>query len=378
MKKLAVVMLIALALPAMAQTSTVTATLGGELDASYFMDMPAGDEIDNSGFVVNTAKMWADVDFGSDLTGKLMLTVFGTAGGPLNSDGIDTFDLVSVEELWINKDKPFGVEGLDVQFGKMEIDGNLDVDNGITHCLTNMVEFTIPDPDGAGPLTDMTFSTPGEIDNTYGLSVSYKVETAGKFTLSTFEGMGGISAADEADEDTGLFSSLALQWDTDKDAFGVTGLRIVVAYEMIARDEDLDDTSLLSLGATYDVMPELTLGLEVMPMITNLNSPEDAGEMLFALNADYKIEGGYKVGLSYESYTVNEFLGEDTENLTVSRMALRGSMELTENVCVRAEYSQTTMADSDIDDIDDGIATDAAVHGSTVASGLRIGFLGTF
>ncbi|MFH1709073.1 MAG: porin [Planctomycetota bacterium] len=373
MKKLLVVMLIALALLAMAQ-SNVTATVGGRLEANYFMDMPAGDEIENSGFAVITTKLWTDVDFGSDLTGKLMLAVLDA------SNGINDATAISVEELWINKNQPFGVANFGMKFGKMEVASNLDIDNGITRSLTNMVRFPTPGPDGTwGNADDFSIYTPGEIDQTYGLGASYMVEGIGNFTLTTFEGTGGLdeSNADSTkyeDEDMGLLSSLALQYDTKDNAFGVTGLRGVAAYVMIAGQEDLDTSSWLSLGATYEVMPGLVLGLELIPMVSNWNSPEDAGEMLYALNADYKIEGGYKVGLTYESYTINEFMGKDSENLAISRMALRGSMDLTDQVCLRGEYSQTTLKDSDIADA----SLDAIAHASSVASSLRVGLLGKF
>jgi hypothetical protein len=375
MKKLVVILLMLAVAPVMA------VEIGGIIDVNYFMPSYADSDINgtanteeecgNSYFGEVGASLWATQELGEGLTGKVKLAMAES-----KSDGIDSMSAIALEELFVKKTGAFDQEALSFTFGKMEIAGNLDYDTSITHCFTN----------GKALISTGL----GEIDNTWGLSVGYAVENVGTFTLSTFEAIGGYDdsiTGNENDEDSGLFQSIALQWDTgaDKDAFGVAGLRLVVAYIMLPGYEDYDAGSVISLGGTYKLMEgALTLGLEIdmssnscvdngliasgSPDYINVGTAEtvylDAeGGMLIALNADYKINEEVCVGLSYEMLTYSDIpdgvgAGTDLEVGTDSRMALRASYAVADGTKLRFEYAMLSNSSSDITEADldgDGI-----------------------
>mgnify|MGYP003572206856 CR=1 FL=1 len=366
MKKLIVLMLLMAMMPVMAAEYTI----GGQVQAFYFMDMPLGDEIANSQFGTSACDVWVDADLGDDLAGRFQLNVADI------SEGMEDSTDVNIEEMWISKKGAFGQEALSMKFGKMEVPFNLDYDNSITHSLSNSAYVLV----GAGP--DVII-VPGEIDNVWGLSVSYMVEGVGTFSLTTFEGAAGLDTSDTdptkyTDEDTGLFSSLAVQWDTGKgvDAFGVAGLRLVVGIAMLAMDEDADNAQVVSLGATYTGVDKLTLALEIAPMISNINSED--GSMFYELSADYDVTDVWTVGLTYGGLTVT---GDDAmagaEDSSLSRMALRGWMKINDAAKLQIEYVMSSLSDDDYTDAE----LEAAVHGNavnSVSNGLRIGVYAGF
>jgi hypothetical protein len=342
-------------------------TVGGQLDLNYVMESPADDddnEPSESYFMPLTTKLTTKADFGDDLIGFAKLhfmedLVMGTG----HSYGIGTVGILLVEEAWVSKANAFGQEGLGFKFGKMEVPGNLDIDNGITRPLTNRFE----------------------IDNTWGLNVNYAVEGVGTFNLTTFEGLGGLDATGPDDEDTGLFSSMVLQWDTGENAFEVEGLRLVVSYGMVASDDDQDDGSVISIGGTYSLAGmdvPLTIGLEI-DMISNVdigdfNVDEQAAldlgsAMLMALNVDYDINEEFSVGLSYETLAVDEDDADPPSipaaiaEQTITRMALRGDYKVAEDVKMRFEYADISNDCSDT-------GADKETGGNTIA----IGVLATF
>lgn len=322
-------------------------TVGGQLDLNYFMDSPADDNDDEpseSYFGMVSTKLTAKADFGENLIGFVKLNLVEDPFGDGHSAGMDTFGMITTEEMWISKADAFGQAGLGFKFGKMEVPGNLDIDNGITHSLSNRFE----------------------VDLTWGLNVNYAVEGVGTFNLTTFEGMGGVDTTGPDDEDAGLFSSMILQWDTGENAFEVEGLRLVVAYGMVASDEDQDDGSIISIGGTYSLAGmdvPLTIGLEI-DMISNVDVGDlaisdqpalDLGSaMLLALNVDYKINEEFSVGLSYETLTVDEddadppSIPADIAEQTITRLALRGEYNVAEDVKLRFEYADISNDNSDI------------------------------
>lgn len=367
MKKLMLMigLLIAAGIPLMA----ADVTAGGQLDLNYVMWSPTDDndnESSESYFAMVSTKFTVKADFGDDLTGFMKLNFIEDPFGTGHSFGIDTFGLVNTEELWVSKANAFDQEGLGFKFGKMEVPGNLDIDNGITHALSNRLE----------------------IDFTWGFNVNYAVEGAGTFNLTTLEFMGGTDATTGPppdDEDTCLFNSIVLQWDTGENAFEVDGLRLVVAYAMLASDDDQDDGSVISLGGTYSLKGNdvpLTLGLEI-DMVSNVDLGDldiddqpalDLGSgMLMALNADYDINEEFSVGLSYETFTVDEDDADPPSiptalaDQTITRMALRGAYKVAEDVKIRLEY-----ADISNDDSDSG--ADKETGGNTIALGILAKF----
>jgi hypothetical protein len=367
MKKLVVILLMLAVAPVMA------VEIGGIIDVNYFMATPADTDfvVPESYFGEVSAALWAVQELADGLTGKIKLAMVEG-----KSNGIDSSSTIALEELYVKKTGPFGQEPMAIMFGKMEVPFNLDYDTGITHCFTNG--------------TALLSAGVGEIDNTWGLSGSYSVDGVGTFTLTTFEGMGGVAdeedgqsqaIEDQTDEDTGLFSSMAVQWDTgaDKAAFNVEGLRMVVGLAMLASPQDNDNGMVISIGATYKGVKNLTLGLEIditsnaaqfpASVINDIEtftgdvfahgSADMEGGQLIAINADYAIEGGYSVGLSYEMFSYAEcdiemWDGSALYDITVdastdTRMAIRGEMEVAEGSKVRLEYSTTS--NSEIDEI---------------------------
>jgi hypothetical protein len=347
-------------------------TVGGVLDLNYVMDSPADDDDDEpseSYFGTVSTKLTTKADFGDDLIGFAKLNFVEDINmGTGHSYGMDTIGILTVEEAWVSKANAFGQEGLGFKFGKMEVPGNLDIDNGITHSLSNRFE----------------------IDYTWGLNVNYAVEGVGTFNLTTFEGMGGLDATGPDDEDTGLFSSLSLQWDTGENAFEVEGLRLVVAYGMLASDDDQDDGSVISIGGTYSLAGmdvPLTIGLEI-DMVSNVDIGDfyvddqvalDLGSaMLMALNVDYDINEEFSVGLSYETLAVDEddldapSIPAAIEKQTITRLALRGEYNVAEDVKMRFEYADISNDNSDI--AVDTSTADKETGGNTIA----IGVLATF
>lgn len=307
-KGVLVILCVVIGLPVMA------VEVGGQIDVNYFMEKKNDDTVfDESYFGAINTKLWVSHELGEGMTGLVMLALPED-----KSNGMDSTKDVSIEEMWIEKKGAFGQEALGFKFGKMEVPFNLDYDIGITHALTNSVTGV------------------GEIDFTWGINVSYDLgEAAGIIKVTTIEAMGGESIIDEKDEDPGLFKSMVMNWDTGngKDAFGVAGLRLVVAYAMLAQDENADDGTIISIGATYTPAAlGLILALEY-DMATNIVNGDD-GSTLLAANADYDISEDYAVGLSYEihTFTDNNLVG------TLTRMAVRGSVNLNDVSEFRLEY----------------------------------------
>jgi hypothetical protein len=361
MKKLIVVIMMLVVAPVMALE------ISGQIDMNYFMWSPADsddtpsipgppdtEEISQSyfGTVAGNTKLCFSQDMGDGLSAFVKLLLVEV------SDGADTTGYYGTEEIWVQKKGAFDQEALSFKFGKMEVPGNLDYDVGITHTFSN----------GAALISRGV----GEIDRAYGLSVAYAVEGVGTFTLTTFEGLPGVdNAVDEKDEDTGLFQSIALQWATGADAFGVAGLDLTVAYIMVPGFLDYDNGSLISLGGTYTLMDgALKLGLEIgmsksmahvqgfsLAAAADTDCVDVDGGMLIALNVDYKINEEFSVGLSYEMLTYQDVpdgvaAGTDLEAGTDSRMAIRGSYTVAENVALRLEYASVGNSSEDIVEAD--------------------------
>lgn len=367
MKKLMLMvgLIVAAGIPLMAADVTTS----GQLDLNYVMDSPKDDNDDESSesyFTTIWTKLKVNADFGKDMNGLIMFNFLEDPLASGHSTGTPTFGLVEVEELWLSKANAFDQKGLGFKFGKMEVPGNLDVDNGITHALSNRFE----------------------IDRTWGLNINYMAEGIGTFNLTTIEFMGGTDSTTGPpadDEDTGLFNSMVIQWDTGADAFEVAGLRLVVAIGMLASDEDQDDGQVISIGGTYSLASmdvPLTLGLEI-DMVSNVDVDDmgisdqpalDLGSgMLMALNADYEINEQFCVGLSYETFSVDEDDADPPSipaalaKQTITRMALRGSYAVMEDVKLRLEY-----ADISNDESDSG--ADKEVGGNTIAIGVLAKF----
>jgi hypothetical protein len=380
MKKLILLvgLLVAAGIPLMA------ADIGGVMDLNYFMETPKDDNDDEPSegyFGMVSTKLTVKQELGENLDGFLKLALIEAksdgidstaeptdldgdvvdSGADLDGDGVNDFVIINpvktegdaypvqIEEIWVAKKDAFDVEGLGLKFGKMEVPGNLDYDTGTTHTLSNMFE----------------------IDFTWGLNGSYFLgEGKGTVNLTLIEGMGGLDETpgeDPEDEDSGLFQSLVAQWDTGENAFEVEGLRLVVAYAMIASDDDADDGSNISIGGTYNFKGmdvPLTLGLEI-DMSTNVYSAKK-GTMLIALNGDYDINEEFSAGLSYEMWTFNkdEDIGLD-DSFTISRMALRGSYKIADNTKVRLEYADLSTDEEGAKD---------EFGGSTIALGVLAKF----
>lgn len=343
-------------------------TVSGIIDANYFNDTPTDDNDDEPsegyfGEICASLKVTAELAEGLKGVAKLAMV-------EAKSAGVNSTSGIALEELYVSKVDAFGQKGLGMLFGKMEVPHNMDLDQGITHSLSWLYEM----------------------DECWGLTVSYAVEGVGTFKLTTFEGYPGLDfSGDPADEDTGLFNSMTLQWDTGEDAFEVAGLRLVVAYAAVARDEDLDDASNISIGGTYTLKDMgLKFGLEI-DMSTSFFNLADLTEgvapsyyltegcMLIAINVDYTIpDQPFKVGLTYEMLTMNEdtsdefeaamgIAGAELESNTTTRLALRGEYNLVEDgsTKIRFEYSSLT---NDLEGLEDEFG------GSVIA----IGVLGKF
>ena len=334
MKK--IVLLIGLLL--VAGIPLMAAEVGGSLDLNYVMYTPedtTDTESSESYFAMVTTKLTASAELGENLIGFVKLNLVEDPFGNGHSAGIHSPGMIATEELWVSKTDAFAQAGLGFKFGKMEVPGNLDFDTGTTHTLTNNFE----------------------IDFAWGLTASYAAEGIGTFSLTSFEGLGGTDATTGPppdDEDTGLFTSMVLQWDTGEDAFDVAGLRLVVAYGMIAADDDADDGNVISIGGTYTLADVgLKVGLEI-DMVTDINTSSaylpavyGEGAMLIAINGDYDVNEEVCVGLSYEMYSVNEDTDAGLIDNTTSRMALRGSYKIADNTKLRLEYASVTNDEDD-------------------------------
>lgn len=310
-KVLFVMMLLLVSVPLMAEYK-----LGVCVEGYYFMESPNDDLVEpESYFGEVSAAAWIDGDLGDGITSKLKLNV-----AEAKSDGMSSTSDLAVEELWVAKKGPFGQDALGFKFGKAEFPGNLDFDKGVTHAITNMYE----------------------LDYTWGFNVNYSLgDTLGVINLTTFEGQGGLDTVTLEDADTGLFNSIALQWDTQADAFGVAGLRLVVAYIMMPNGAD-ESGSIISVGATYGLMENaLTLALEI-DMETWLMSDED-GSTLIAIGADYKISDEYRVGLSYETMSFGNSAIDDV----IGRMGIYAYWTIAPDVALALEYSSTDNSEDD-------------------------------
>lgn len=364
MKKLLVTALVLAALPLFGQAPGIE--WGATVDAYYFMLTPAdsddatidSSEIGDSFFGEVNAALTAKFTLPGDIAGGMKIGVSDV------SSGINAAGPIDLDEIWAKKSGAFGQDALSFQFGKFDIPMNLNVDNGVTHAFTY----------GNALVSDGI----GAINNTWGFCVGYKVEGAGQFYLTTYEGLSGVTLVDEADEDSGLFTSMALNWDTGADAFGVAGLRLVAGFGMRATVDDEDNGSIISVGGTYTI-PGVPLVVSLEIDSTTFMAPDSVGlgiymdaegAMLMALGADYTVNEQFSVGLKYESiaYAENEDIAMDAN--ADSRIALYGSYVLAEGSAIRFEYStvanDTEAADFDSDGDDDEFGY----------SGIAIGFTG--
>jgi hypothetical protein len=315
MKKLLIVALMLAVLPAFA------VEFGGKIDLNYHMETPNDDTIEpESYFGMVSTKITLKEELGEGLTGFVKLDLDEN-----KSNGVGSASLIWTEEVWVAKAGAFGQEALGFKFGKMEVPGNLDYDTGTTHTISNRIE----------------------LDETWGLNVNYGLgEGMGTINLTVFEGGGGLNAATGEDADTGMFQSLVLQWDTGKgiDAFGVAGLRLVVAYGMVALDTVDETASIISIAGTYTLKDlGLCIGLEI-DMLTYVFNGED-GSMLIALNADYDINEEIAVGLSYEMLQYAEAGATDAH--TESRIAIRASYKVADATKLRLEYAMVDDSEDD-------------------------------
>lgn len=367
MKKLLVIALVLATLPLFGQGTSVE--WSAVIDPTYVMMTPV--DTDTSGGVVDPEEIGDSYfqEVNSCVNAKLTcdggITGLVKLGIVDRSNGVDTSGSVGIDEIWAAKEGAFGQDALSFKFGQFDIPFNLNVDNGVTHAFTYG--------------TALASTGIGAINDTWGFCVGYKVDGVGQFYLTTYEGLAGASIADEADEDTGLFTSLALNWDTGADAFGVPGLRLVVGYGMRASEEDLDNGSCISVGGTYTIpgLP-LVVSLEIDSSTSIADGGgfyiDEEGAMLMALGADYTVNDQFSVGLKYESIAYNEIAdafgpGADMDANTDSRIALYGSYILAPNSQIRFEYASVTndyeATDWDTDGDDDELGY------STIAIGFK-------
>lgn len=324
MKKLLIVALMLAMIPAFA------VEVGGQLDLNYIMETPNDDLIEpESYFGMVSTKLTFKQELMEGTTGFVKMNLLEPKSDGMDSVPVPAGGFIVLEEMWAAKTGAFGQEALGFKFGKMEVPFNLDVDNGITHSMTNR----------SGGAYASGLGATGEIDFTWGLNVNYGLgEGMGTINLTIFEGAGGINAATGEDADTGMFQSIALNWDTGKDvdAFGVAGLRIVVGYAMYPNDTLDESANDISIGATYTLKDlGLCIGLEII-----MSSEFAADCMIIALDVDYKQEL-FEAGLTYEQATF------DTADTSDSRIAIRGAYILDENNKLRLEYAMTDNADND-------------------------------
>jgi hypothetical protein len=356
MKKLLMIALVLAALPLFGQETAPTINMSGTVEFDFFNrtqnDTDKGgtklidSEINQGYWGTVSGAFAANMLLADDINAFIKVKL-----NESKSAGVDNKPATVFEEMWAGKKDAFGVAGLGFKAGKQDVPFNMNIDNGVTHTFTY----------GTALMT----SGIGQINNAWGFGVSYKAEGVGLFTLTTFEGLGGFSTPDKADEDTGLFNSMALQWDTAKDAFGMKGLRIVVGYEMRASLADMDNGSGISAGASYEVVPGLVVGLEIdqssfmTPAIDYDPGPgfkytamDAKGGMLMALNADYKVNDMFRIGLSYESlaYSKNDDLGLKAS--TDTRLGLHGAYILGKASEIQFEYCSLANSLKDINNAD--------------------------
>lgn len=342
--------------------SAAGAEVGGRIDVNYHMWTPSEEYFnDPTDYNIKEAYfasgdsgdsyVWVKHTIGENLIGLVMLSVDEDwrklSVNDEDRGGVNSLGFYLVEELWITKSKLFGKEALSVTLGKMEVPFNLNIDKSITGSFTDGVALST--------------SGLGAFPRTWGCTISFKLgkEKKGVVNLTTFEGMSGISIADEADEDSGLFTSLAVNWDSGDDAFGAKGLRLVIGYAKLAQDEDADDGNITSIGVSYTLgkIP-LSFGLEI-DMGRNIVNGGD-GTMLTAIDIDFKLKTKYSVGLSFETlnYKNNNTLGSD------KRTSVRGSMDLLEDGTSKARFEYAKLSNTE----------DGTVGGSLISLGLLFEF----
>ena len=423
MKKLLVVLIaLMIAVPVMA------AEVSGSIDVNYFMetfnDDVAPDEPE-SYFGMVSSKLIVKHELGENLNGLVKLNLLEPYSYGIDSNDAGPPAYMVIEEVWVAKTDAFDQAGLGFKFGKMEVPFNLDYDTNITRNISNALEidftwglntsyavegvgtFNLTLIEGVGGEDDVddidldtglgsslvlnwdtgedAFEVAGlgfkfgkmevpfnldydtnitrnisnalEIDFTWGLNTSYAVEGVGTFNLTLIEGVGGEDDVDDIDLDTGLGSSLVLNWDTGEDAFEVAGLRLVVGYAMIAgqdiaaTEDNADAGSVISIGATYTLADQgMKFGLEYdmeKNYLTQMIMGSVEGSTLIAINFDYDINEEISVGLSYEMLAIAEDTAIALPSSTYNRMAIRGSYAIAEDTKLRLEYSSDADSEDD-------------------------------
>jgi hypothetical protein len=322
--------MVVVALVASYSVPVLAAEVGAQMDGALMMFTPADSDAEGENWFMSPSDesfLWAKADMGSNVTGYMKLVMNIMNDNQITGSG---YNWVTIDQMWVKKAGAFGQEALGMMFGEFDVPCNLNINNGMTDAITGENPFV-------GPLAPL-FSA-------WGLNISYDLgEGTGVINLTTFEGTEGQDSVDFTDLDSGLFASIALNYDSRENAFGVNGLRVVGGYASVAPAvADGDGMTVISLGGTYSALMggALVLGLEI-DMISNY--PGEDGSQIMSINADYKT-GVYAVGLTYESFSD---LTADAENAT-SRMSLHGSMDVVENGAgkVRFEYSSVTNDEDD-------------------------------
>jgi hypothetical protein len=347
MKKLLLIMLLMVSVP------LIALDFGAQVDVNFVMQSFNDDNRESENYFGSphvNSKLWAKQEMEGDMTGYVKLNLVEP-----KSDGIDSLGIALIEELWVSKKGPFEVAELGFKVGKMEVPFNLDYDKSITASMTNGGQKPLGEYLTYAGLGDVTGI--GEIDGTWGFNVNYAVEGVGTFNLTLFEAVGGLDSVSGEDA-SAVFDSIALNWDTGADAFGVAGLRLVVGYVMMPNGAD-ENANVISIGGTYSLMEgALTLGLEI-DMSTWV--VQEDGCQLIALDVDYDINEDMTVGLSYEMLTYNDNDPWGTDSI----IALRFGYNVAEGSQIRFCYQMTSNSG------DEDIAYDAEdVGGNLICIGL--------
>jgi hypothetical protein len=339
------------------------AEITGNFESYYYMDTPNADDSETHSYYGTDGDIEITNEFDGDVTGHIKLKVNA------EDHGRDVTGSVGLEELWLAGKNIFDQEGMGVKFGQFEVPFNLDYDVNITDAMTN----------GTALLSEGI----GEIDETLGFNFNYFLgEGTGTVNVTTFTNNAGQDS-DGADLDSGLFNSIVLQWDTGKgvNAFDVEGLRLVVAYAMLAGPEYkflnganvVDDGaagSIISLGGTFELAEVgVMFGLEIdmtssaaMNQVFDLDTDgtmdmffvDQEGGMLIAFNVDYMVpDMDLTLGLTYEMLSYSEI--EDVDGTgtvdipssTDTRMSIRAIKQLVEDVDFHFEYMMVDNSEYD-------------------------------
>ena len=315
--------------------------ISGIIDLSYMKE--SGDGTEREGYFQSAeSEVKIEGFFSTGVRGQVILELAEKSAG---EDTVAITDM-HLRDMWLEK-KGLFADSLRFRGGKMTVPVNQNYrpDAGITCGFT---DGHTPGSYGNG----FPFDGPGSINYAYGITGGYTVGSGfGKINVTTFEGTGGLTAALDEDNDSGMLQSYAVQWDNSKDAFNVNGFGLTAGYVKIENGPDTDFSWMNSVGITYAVKESgITAALEYnqskhwpanVDVIALTDPADDDTGTLISAKIDVNKPAGNLI-VAYE-----QFKGDGDAGETVTKISIIGEYKAAKNFSFIGEISDYKFKETD-------------------------------